>query len=205
LIDDSQALRFLHACGDSCTHSIVPGRQWPQSGIGSVTARRQSKILIPTPFGKDFLIAGDGLTITESAFVTRGRGARPKPSDALLVEAGTQVRAYFARRLRRFDLPLHFEGTPLQLAAWRAVASLSFGEFVSYADVARAIGRPGAHRGVAAAMAATRLDLFVPAHRVIGADGRVRGAEPKSVRARLVAFEQAYDGNCGWRRSAVGR
>jgi methylated-DNA-[protein]-cysteine S-methyltransferase len=136
-------------------------------------------------------IASNGAAIIESTFVARRRTAEAKPSDALLVEASAQVRAYFARRLRRFELPFLLEGTPLQMAAWRAVASLCFGEFVSYADVARAIGRPGAHRGVAAAMGATPLALFIPAHRVIGADGRIKGADPKSVRARLAAFEQA--------------
>lgn len=147
--------------------------------------------LVRTPLGKDLLIASNGAAILESAFVPRRRAAERKPSDALLVEATVQVQAYFARRLRRFDLPFFLEGTPLQLAAWHAVASLRFGEFVSYADVARAIGRPGAHRGVAAAMGVTPIALFIPAHRVIGADGRIKGADRKSVRARLAAFEQA--------------
>jgi len=149
------------------------------------------RCLVRTPLGKDLLIASNGAAILESAFVPRWRAAERKPSDALLVEATVQVQAYFARRLRRFDLPFFLEGTPLQLAAWQAVASLRFGEFVSYADVARAIGRPGAHRGVAAAMGATPIALFIPAHRVIGADGRIKGTDRKSVRARLAAFEQA--------------
>ena len=148
--------------------------------------------LVRTPLGKDLAIASNGATILESTFVARRRITESKPSDALLVEARAQVQAYFARRLPRFDLPFFLEGTPLQLAAWHAVASLRFGEFVSYADVARAIGRPGAHRGVAAAMGATPIALFIPAHRVIGADGRIKGADRKSVRARLAAFEKAY-------------
>jgi methylated-DNA-[protein]-cysteine S-methyltransferase len=148
--------------------------------------------LVRTPLGKDFLIVSNGSAILASCFIPRRRTVQIKAADALLDEASAQVRAYFGRRLCRFDLPLEFSGTPLQIAAWRAVASLSFGEFVSYAEVARAIGRPNAHRGVAAAMARTPTDLFVPAHRVVGADGRVKGAERGSVRARLFAFERRY-------------
>ena len=153
------------------------------------------RCLVRTPLGKDLLIASNGAAILESTFVARRRAAERKPSDALLVEAQAQVQAYFTRRLRRFDLPFFLEGTPLQLAAWRAVASLAFGEFVSYADVARAIGRPRAHRGVAAAMGASPLALFIPAHRVIGADGRIKGADRQSVRGRLLAFERVSSKN----------
>lgn len=145
---------------------------------------------IPTPLRRDLLIVGNGAAILASDFVPPTRVPESKPSDALLAEARAQVRAYFTRKLRWFDLPLELQGTPLQLAAWQAVASLSFGEFVSYADIARAIGRPLAHRGVATAMARAPLDLFIPAHRVIGADGRIKGAGPGSVRLRLAEFER---------------
>jgi methylated-DNA-[protein]-cysteine S-methyltransferase len=146
---------------------------------------------VRTPLRRDLLILGTGRAIVASKFVPRGRARESNPSDALLAEARLQVRAYFKRRLERFDLPLAFEGTAFQVAVWRAVASLSFGEFVSYADVARAVGKPLAHRGVAAAMAITPVDLFVPAHRVIGADGRIKGAGQASVRSLLAEFELA--------------
>lgn len=146
---------------------------------------------IPTPLRRDLLIIGNGEAILSSDFVPPSRVPDAKPSDALLAEAREQVEAYFRRRLLRFDLPLSFDGTDLQVAAWRAVASLAFGEFVSYGDIARAIGKPLAHRGVAAAMARTKIDLFVPAHRVVGADGRIKGAGPRSLRLRLAEFELA--------------
>jgi len=146
---------------------------------------------IPTPLGRDLLIVSNGRAIVASDFVAPKPASQTKAGDALLDEASTQVRAYFRRRLRRFDLPLALEGTAFRVAVWRAVAALAFGEFVSYADVARAVGRPLAHRGVATAMSLTPLDLFVPAHRVIGADGRIKGAPPSSLRVRLAAFERA--------------
>jgi methylated-DNA-[protein]-cysteine S-methyltransferase len=114
-----------------------------------------------------------------------------RSTDRLLTEAAAQVGAYLRGALRRFDLPLLFDGTALQNDAWALVAELDFGEFVSYADVARAIARPAAHRGVAAAMGATPFALFVPAHRVLGSDGRVRGATPNSMRIKLFEFERA--------------
>ena len=145
---------------------------------------------VATPFGRDLLIVSNGLMILESTFVPRRKLSASKPADALLCEASAQVRAYFARRLGRFELPLELRGTAFHVAVWRAVSTLSFGEFVSYADVARAVARPLAHRGVAAAMRLAPLALFIPAHRVIGADGRVKGADPGSLRARLAAFER---------------
>jgi methylated-DNA-[protein]-cysteine S-methyltransferase len=135
------------------------------------------------------------ITVTEEAIVAGrfvpSRGARRvKPKDALHAAADAQVRAYFARRLRRFDLPLEPAGTPFARAVWQLTAALSFGEFVSYGDLARAAGRPLAHRGVAMAMARTPIALFIPAHRVVGSDGRLRGTAPGSLRARLAAFEK---------------
>jgi O-6-methylguanine DNA methyltransferase len=146
-------------------------------------------ILTPLPFALE--VKSEQGVIVSAQFVRQKRApSARRPADPVLAEAATQVRAYFARRLRCFDLPLQFEGTPFCQTVWNCVAGLSFGEFVSYADVARAIGRPLAHRGVAMAMGRTPIDLFVPAHRVVGADGRVKGATPGGSRLALVAFER---------------
>ena len=139
---------------------------------------------LATPFRRDLLIEGNGLAITGSRFVPFRRAAQAKPSDALLAEAAAQVRAYFARRLRRFDLPLELEGTLFRVAVWRAVAALEFGQFVSYADVARAIGRPLAHRGVAAAMSARATR---PLHSRASSDRRRRTHQGRA--GRLIARE----------------
>ncbi len=145
-------------------------------------------VRVNLPIGCRLLLASDGERIVRGVFVN-DPPSRAIPSDPLLREAAAQVRAYAAKRLRRFDLPLAFEGTAFQIAVWSFVASLGVGDVIAYGEVARIVGAPRAHRGVAAAMGRTPYDLLVPAHRVVGADGRVKGAGPNSVRRRLLAFE----------------
>jgi methylated-DNA-[protein]-cysteine S-methyltransferase len=151
-------------------------------------AASPSLLRIPTPIGIDLVVQSDGDHIIASDF-QHGRPRSTTHADPLLREARDQVTAYFRKRLARFDLPLRFDGTAFQVRVWNCVAELEFGELVSYVDVARAVGHPRAHRGVAMAMSKAPFDLFVPAHRVIGADGRIKGAALQSVRRRLLAFE----------------
>lgn len=148
-----------------------------------------TRATLPTPLGVTLQIACDEHAIVKSEFIARKDVPRVRITNPLLREAAAQVNAYFRKRLHRFDLPLHLEGTAFQTTVWRFVAQLETGEIISYGDLARAIGHPLAHRGVAAAMRMTPLDLLVPAHRVVGADGSVRGAGPHSLRRRLLEFE----------------
>lgn len=144
--------------------------------------------VLNTPLGCRLLVRSDGNAIVESTF-TRSLKRPPALHDPLLREARDQVKAYFRKRLARFDLPLTFEGTPFECAVWRFVSGMHVGELISYSDLARALGKPRAARGVARAMSRSPYALFVPAHRVVGADGTVRGAAPNSMRRKLLAFE----------------
>ena len=153
------------------------------------TRMKPLQAVIATPLGVALVVKSNGESIVGAEFLRRVVPAQARTGDALLREAKRQVDAYFRKRLVRFDLPLHFEGTELQKDVWSFVAGLEVGQLVSYGDLARLIGRPRAHRGVAAAMGRTPIDLFVPAHRVVGSDGSVRGAGPNSIRRRLLAFE----------------
>ncbi len=99
---------------------------------------------------------------------------------------------YFAGRLRRFETPLDPGGTPFQVRVWHALIAIPFGRTVSYAALARSIGRPGAQRAVGAANAANRLPIVVPCHRVIAADGGLHGYGGGLARKQaLLALESA--------------
>jgi methylated-DNA-[protein]-cysteine S-methyltransferase len=149
----------------------------------------QVEMTVSTPIGAVLHIGAQQGRIVACTFRPRARARASTPRDPLLREARRQIDAYFRKKLHRFDLPLLLEGTAFQCAVWALVASLEVGELISYGDVARAVGAPLAHRGVAAAMRRTPYDLLIPAHRVIGADGTVKGAGPNSLRRRLLTFE----------------
>ncbi|MBM3555202.1 MAG: bifunctional DNA-binding transcriptional regulator/O6-methylguanine-DNA methyltransferase Ada [Alphaproteobacteria bacterium] len=72
-------------------------------------------------------------------------------------------------------LPLDIRGTAFQERVWRALGEIPLGGTVSYADLAADIGRPDAVRAVAGAVAANRLAVVVPCHRVLRNTGAISG------------------------------
>ncbi len=73
------------------------------------------------------------------------------------------------------DLPLDISGTAFQQRVWQALRAIPSGRTAGYAEIAAAIGEPGAARAVARACAGNRLAVAIPCHRVIRSDGALSG------------------------------
>jgi methylated-DNA-[protein]-cysteine S-methyltransferase len=86
-----------------------------------------------------------------------------------------QLTAYFAGRLRKFEVALAVEGSAFQKQVWRALLDIPFGETESYGQLARRIGNEKASRAVGLANGRNPISIIVPCHRVIGADGSLTG------------------------------
>src|ERR1700744_86202 len=97
------------------------------------------------------------------------------PSNKLLKEAEKQLDAYFKGKLKKFTVPLDFNGTDFQKSVWAALLTIPFGETRSYAEIARQIGRPEASRAVGAAHGRNPISIITPCHRVLGSNGRLTG------------------------------
>ena len=136
----------------------------------------ERRLVLSSPPGPLLLAADDlGLTRVRLLAGPLSDDARVRSDDALLREAAGQLTAYFAGRLRRFDLPLHPAGTPFQLRVWAALREIPYGETRSYKDVALAAGSPRGFRAVGMANHCNPLLIVTPCHRVIAADGGLRG------------------------------
>ncbi len=116
----------------------------------------------------------------------------PAALAACLREPYQQLKAYFNRELRDFNLtcaPL--VGTAFQRQVWAALAGIGHGRTASYLDVARLLNSPKAVRAVGAANGQNPLAIVWPCHRVVGADGSLTGYAGGLLRKRwLLAFEQ---------------
>jgi methylated-DNA-[protein]-cysteine S-methyltransferase len=105
----------------------------------------------------------------------RPRGARDD-EHPLLVEAVRQLRAYFARDLKEFDLPLAPVGSAFQQRVWTELLGVGFGETASYGQIAGRLGMTNAaSRAVGLANGRNPIPIVIPCHRIIGANGTLTG------------------------------
>lgn len=133
---------------------------------------------VDSPLGQ-ILLVGDGTNLTELNFQA---GTQPaeisadwQQDNAPFAAAIAQIQAYFNGELQVFDLPLQPHGTPFQRQVWRELQAIPYGETISYGELARRLGKPGAARAVGLANGANPIPLVVPCHRVIGSNGHLTG------------------------------
>lgn len=93
----------------------------------------------------------------------------------VLNEAKSQINAYFARKLDRFDLPLAPGGTAFQAAVWAAMCEIPLGQTATYQDLARAAGSPKGFRAVGMACGKNPIPIVIPCHRVLATGGKPGG------------------------------
>jgi len=106
-----------------------------------------------------------------------------------------ELEEYFAGKRREFTFPLDLRGTDFQQACWRALLAIPYGETRSYADIARAVGKPNAFRAVGMANNRNPIAIVVPCHRVIASDGTLCGyGGGLDVKRKLLELEGALSG-----------
>ena len=96
-------------------------------------------------------------------------------SSVIIEEAITQLDAYFEGKRKTFDIPLRMVGTDFQRSVWDGLIQIPYGTTFSYLDLAKRIDNEKAVRAVASANGANAISIFIPCHRIIGANGDLVG------------------------------
>ena len=151
---------------------------------------------IDSPIGPLTLTAVDGVLTRVHMKDQRHAPKAPEScdrDDAAFEGVVAQLTAYFAGTLIAFDVRLALEGTGFQRRVWDELREIPYGETISYGELARRVGRPGAYRAVGLANGRNPVALIVPCHRVIGADGSLTGYGGGLARKRwLLEHEAAH-------------
>jgi methylated-DNA-[protein]-cysteine S-methyltransferase len=142
-----------------------------------------SYMMTKSPVGELLLVGEEttnGVALTSVSMTGQRYATVPRDdwrlSPRAFTDAAGQLEAYFAGELTVFDLDLAPRGTPFQQRIWQALDSVRYGTTITYGELAAQLGVPR-DRIVAlgAAIGANPLLIIRPCHRVIGADGSMRG------------------------------
>lgn len=131
---------------------------------------------IETPIGPMTIVERAGCVIG----LTTSEHSSPVPDADRLPASDSSAAAmladYFAGEIDALDrIPVETAGTAFQEAVWRRLRAIPAGTTITYAELARRVGRPKGFRAVGRANGTNPVWIAVPCHRVIASDGSLQG------------------------------
>lgn len=141
-------------------------------------------VCLETSFGPLY-VSGNGTAVCEI-----GRGPRDETAvPDYLRKARAQLEEYLGGTRRSLDFPVDPQGTDFQKAVWKGLQAIPYGKTVTYGQLARALGKPGAARAVGAAAGKNPCLLAIPCHRLVAAGGLGRFSAGLPLKRFLLALE----------------
>ena len=122
-------------------------------------------------------IKGDEQGIFSVLFTDRQQIQFSKNPDtlAMLIECQQQLEEYFQGTRFSFTIPFIIKGTPFQHEVWQALTTVPYGKTASYKDIATLVGNEKAVRAIGTTNSKNLINIIVPCHRIIGANGKLTG------------------------------
>ena len=90
-------------------------------------------------------------------------------------EVQNQLNAYFQRRLKKFDIPVHIEGSEFSLKVFKEMSKIPYGKTKSYKQIAEKIKEPKSARAVGRVSGSNKIPIIIPCHRIVGSNGELVG------------------------------
>jgi methylated-DNA-[protein]-cysteine S-methyltransferase len=96
-------------------------------------------------------------------------------SEKLGKEVQSQLIAYFDQKLKKFDIPVHIEGSEFSLKVFKEMSNIPYGKTKSYKQVAEKIKQPKSARAVGRVSGSNKIPIIIPCHRIVGSNGELVG------------------------------
>ncbi len=106
---------------------------------------------------------------------TGNNNQKQKREHPVITETGKQLKEYFQKKRRYFDMPISLHGTHFQHTVWLLLSAIPHGKTASYGSLAEIIGDRNKARAVGGAAHLNPLPIIIPCHRLIGSNGRLTG------------------------------
>ncbi len=90
-------------------------------------------------------------------------------------EVQNQLNAYFQRRLKKFDIPIHIEGSEFSFKVFKEMSKIPYGKTKSYKQIAEKIKEPKSARAVGRVSGSNKIPIIIPCHRIVGSNGELVG------------------------------
>ncbi|WP_232491963.1 bifunctional transcriptional activator/DNA repair enzyme AdaA [Novosphingobium kaempferiae] len=152
--------------------------------------------VVPTTLG-EMLVAATDKGVCRLSFAEGREELAARFPNADLVEGGADFAKLLADVVGAVErpgqsqaIPLDVQGTAFQEAVWRELQRIPAGETRTYAQIAAAVGKPGAVRAAGSANGANNVAVLIPCHRVIRSDGSIGGyAYGEAIKTELLRRE----------------
>jgi len=93
----------------------------------------------------------------------------------ILVETEKELKQYFAKERKTFDIPLKLIGTNFQISVWNELKKIPYGDTISYQELAKRVGDKNSARAVGNANSKNPIPIIIPCHRVVRKSGDLGG------------------------------
>ena len=144
------------------------------STLGSLCAASTDQGLVYFSYG---LSEGDYLeNIAQILGIEHLEHVHFAPKNSQAAVALEQVQEYLAGNRMQFTIPINWQlFTQFRASVYEAVIAIPYGQTRTYSQIAAQVGRPKAARAVGGANASNPIPIIIPCHRLVGADGSLRG------------------------------
>jgi len=113
-------------------------------------------------------------------------------TDPVTEQTEREIGEYLSGKRKSFEVPVYADGSDFARKVLEQMSRIPYGSTLTYGELAKRSGRPGAARAVGSVCSHNRIPIIIPCHRVVASDGVGRYAGGTALKKRLITMEKEF-------------